>query len=87
MAEARVEEQAQREAALRREWAGKTKAAEWALKAHRDKQVRVRIVQRSENELGGGEAFLKSGAARPLQAWQQAACAVNDCGNGAFRGP
>lgn len=38
-AEARVEEQAEREAALRREWAGKTKAAEWALKAHRDKQV------------------------------------------------
>eukprot|EP00903_Cladosiphon_okamuranus_P005576 g5550.t2 len=39
VAEARVEEQAQREASLRREWAGKTKAAEWALKAHRDKQT------------------------------------------------
>ena len=46
MAEAKVEEQAQREAALRREWAGKTKAAEWALKAHRDKQVRVCVLQR-----------------------------------------
>lgn len=29
----------QRETLLRREWAGKTKAAEWALKAYRDKQI------------------------------------------------
>lgn len=39
-AEKAVEEQAQREGLLRREWAAKMKAAEWALKAHRDKQVR-----------------------------------------------
>lgn len=39
MAKAKAEEQAATETALRREWAGKTKAAEWALKAHRDKQV------------------------------------------------
>lgn len=41
-ADKEVEEQAHRERLLRREWAGKTKAAEWALKAHRDKQVSQR---------------------------------------------
>ncbi|CAM9864360.1 unnamed protein product, partial [Ectocarpus fasciculatus] len=38
-AESKMEDQVRREAALRREWEGKTKAAEWALKAHRDKQT------------------------------------------------
>ncbi|CBJ48405.1 DNA double-strand break repair rad50 ATPase [Ectocarpus siliculosus] len=38
-AESKMEEQSRREAALRREWEGKTKAAEWALKALRDKQT------------------------------------------------
>ncbi|CAM9357928.1 unnamed protein product [Ectocarpus sp. 13 AM-2016] len=38
-AESKMEEQSRREAALRREWDGKTKAAEWALKALRDKQT------------------------------------------------
>lgn len=39
-AEAEVEAMKQREMLMRREWAGKTKAAEWALKAYRDKQAR-----------------------------------------------
>lgn len=34
-----MEELSRREGLLRREWAAKTRAAEWALKAHRDKQV------------------------------------------------
>lgn len=42
-ASAKVEAEAavvnERETLLRREWAGKTRAAEWALKAYRDKQV------------------------------------------------
>lgn len=38
-AEGQAKEQAFGEEHLRREWAGRMKAAEWALKAHRDKQV------------------------------------------------
>lgn len=64
-------EQAQREAALRREWAGKTKAAEWALKAHRDKQVcrwtdaRARVLRDTSKKSGssGVQRALSKGAA------------------------
>lgn len=38
-ADGEVEGQARKEAASRREWSAKMKAAEWALKAHRDKQA------------------------------------------------
>lgn len=39
VADGEVEGQARKEAASRREWSAKIKAAEWALKAHRDKQA------------------------------------------------